>query len=154
MFYALNVLTSLNIMMMYPKLFSLSPSSPSGDEVCSLLVPGVPGWCRPSLAGWASSRAAQLSWLSVLPGPPQSAHHTDSDTDTGDTSDSDFSLLGATQGGIQVTGACKWYETSFSRVDTMLNGLTRRIISLSYIYRVVCKAWIFKWEICLMTLTD
>ena len=130
MFYALNVLTFLNIMMMYPKLFSLSPSSPSGDEVCSLLVPGVPGWCRPSLAGWASSgQPSSADCQCSL--AHRSQHITQTQIQIQRTSDSDFSLIGATQGGIQVTRACKSYETSFSRVDTMLNRMTRRIIRLS-----------------------
>ena len=132
MFYALNVLTFLKIMMLYPKLFSLSPSSPSGDEVCSLLVPGVPGWCRPSLAGWGQQQGSPAQLIVSAPWPTAvSTSHRLRYRYT-QTSDSDFSLLGATQGGIQVTGACRWYEMSLSRVDTMLNRLTPLIIRLSY----------------------
>ena len=122
----------------YPSLFS---SLQEMREVCSLLCRCWPrlGWCGPSLAGWPAP--GQPSWLSVLPGPPQSAHHTQIERHSSDQWQW-LQLQRSFRGGYSGDRTCKWYKPSLSRVDTMSNRLTRLII-MSVVCSVVSYPIIF-----------
>ena len=116
----------------------------SGDEgglqsVVPVLAQAGLGWCGPSLAGWPAP--GQPSWLSVLPGPPQSAHHTQIERHSSDQWQW-LQLQRSFRGGYSGDRTCKWYKPSLSRVDTMSNRLTRLII-MSVVCSVVSYPIIF-----------